>query len=366
MSFFSSKNKQTYTLSISLKSSSIDFQLVRLGESIKKEVLLVEREVILLENSQDPSLYTSQYFRELESLFKKNKSKITQLVQGAPLSIQVILYAPWFTSTISSIVHAESAMINENFLSKKLAGITTEKDLHNLEKRIIRIQTNGYTLNELSHTTCSNIHLSVYSSYISAHIHTSFMEAFKKHLPESKHTTYVTSPLLILDNIKRFMVREDNVTFLYIGGEITEVGVIEDDSLSHFATFPIGKHDFLREIQTQTKTYDYNALYQKEIRIKSLSQQKSFDALKQKWSLLITQSLQLFNKNVPSKVLIITDSKTKDFFTDLLLASIKKDSQSILKNNRIINFDISLLKDIISYKTPLGENELDLTLEALI
>ena len=29
-------------------------------------------------------------------------------------------------------------------------------------------------------------------------------------------------------------MREDNISFLYVGGEITEVGIIEDDTLSFY------------------------------------------------------------------------------------------------------------------------------------
>lgn len=368
MSFFSSKKKPAYTLSISFKSSSIDFQLISsTGEvTSKKEVLLFERDVILLESSQDPELYISECIKEFSSLFQKNQLKIKKLVHGAPIEVEIILYAPWFTSKISSATHEEPVIVDEDFLIKKIVHIEVDKHLHILEKRIIKIQSNGYTLDNFIKTKCSNIYLNVYSSYISKHIYDLFTKVIQKFLPEAKRISYTTSPILISDSIKRFLIKEDNVTFLYIGGEITEVGVIEDDSLSFFATFPIGKHDFLREIQLNLRTYDYDVLYGKQVQLKSKKQQESFDQLKQKWASFILQSLESFNKNVPSKILIITDTKTKDFFTEILLTKIKENPEGILKNNRIINFDISLLKDIISYKTPFGESELDLKLEALI
>lgn len=366
MSFFNSKNKPSLTLSISFKSSSIDFQLINTTEQKTKEILITERKIIFLENSQDPQLYTSQCISELASLFERNKIKLTQLVQNTSLQVQIILYAPWFTSTIISINQIEPAIIDNNFLAKKLSNLKTDKQLHNLEKRVIKIQSNGYTLSEFTKTKRSNIFLNVYTSYISENIHKSLIDVFKKYIPHTKDIQYTTSPLLILDNVKRFMVKEDNITFLYIGGEITELGVIEDDSLIYYATFPIGKHDFLRELQNQVKTYDYDMLYQKQIEYKSAKQQEQFDLLKEKWSLSVLQTLELLNRNIPTKILIISDTKTKAFFTEILLNTIKENPSTILKNNRIINFDISLLKDIISYKTPTGEDELDLKLEALI
>jgi hypothetical protein len=161
-------------------------------------------------------------------------------------------------------------------------------------------------------------------------------------------------------------VREDNVSFLYVGGEITEVGIIEDDVLSFYATFPIGKHDFLREVQTNNMSYDYDLLYQKQIVIKSQEKQVQFEELKERWGQMVLSTLLSFKKDVPSKILIISDSKTKDFFTENLISQIKKTSSSSFGQYRIINFEISHLKDIILYKTPAYMNEPDLQLEALI
>jgi len=366
MSFFSSKEKQTYTLSIALKSSSIDLQLICSTSKTKKEVLFAERDIIILQNSQDPELYTSQYTKQLTTFFEKNHTKIKQLTQNTPFEVHFILYAPWFTSRISPVVHTKSTTIDEDFLKRKLAHLQGEENLDNLEKRVIKIQANGYTLTNLTKTKYSDIELSLYLSYISKKIHTILTNSIKRYFPTHIHINYTTSPMLILDHIKQYMVREDNVTFLYIDSEISEIGVIEDDSLAYFATFPIGKHDFLREVQANIKTYDYDLLYQKEVQIKSKDQEARFNLLKKKWAFSVNESLGLYKKNIPSKILIITDTKSKNFFTDILLTSSKEDPQSILKNNRIINFDISLLKDIIVYKTPVGEDELDLKLEALI
>jgi len=162
------------------------------------------------------------------------------------------------------------------------------------------------------------------------------------------------------------MIQEDNVISIYIGGEITELNIIKDDSLVYFATFPIGKHDFLRSLNTTIKTYDYELLNQKEIQIKSKKQEMLFEKTKLDWSQSICDLLHHFNQQVPSKLLILTDAKTRPFFINLITNSISQNPESILKNHRIINFDISMFKDIISYKTPVGDNEVDLIIEALI
>lgn len=365
MSFFNSKKQFTYTLSISLKSSSIDFQLINSTNPYRKEVLFVEQEVMLLENSQDPLLYTSQYTKKLSELFEKNHTKIKQIIQSSPLSIHFILYSPWFTSNISVISQSEPVILDEKFVSQKLGQVQTNKKLKVLENQIIKIQANGYRLERLTETKTSNVYLQIYSSYISGEIQNLLTKVVQKYFPLKNTLHYTTSPLLISDSIKRFMVKEDNITFLNIGGEITEIGIIKDDALDYFTTFPVGIHDFLRGIQSNVKTYDYDLLYQKEIQVKIEKNKKQFELLKKTWQEQVDNSLKTFGGNVPNKIIIITDQKAQCFFTDLLSESIKSNEESVLKNHRIINFDISLLKDIILYKTPIGENKLDLKLEAL-
>lgn len=366
MSFFNSKSKSSYTISISLKSSSIDLQLVRVPDKGPREVLYVQRKIILLGNSQDPQLYTKQCVAELSSILKSSAKEIQALSQGRVENTTVTLYAPWFTSQITPISHKESVVISEKFLTAQLKDIKTPKQLVNLEKKVIRILTNGYSVTELSESKFSNISLDVYSSYISRQIYDTLNETIRTALPICKRVAYVTSPILVFNQIKSLLVHEDNVSFVYVGGEITEIGVIEDDSLSYYATFPIGKHDFLREVQGDIKTYDYDLLYQKEILIKDKSRKEKFEKLKKDWVDTVLSSLSSFKQDVPSKILIISDSKTQDFFATHMSATLKASPTGFLSQHRIINFDMSLLGDIITYKTPTHTNELDLQLEALI
>lgn len=366
MALFSSKKAPSYTISIALKSSSVDLQLVSTLDNNLKQVLLSKRKIIVLTNSQDSRAYTKQCISSLKELLKSSAKDIQTETGGKIHSTNVILYAPWFTSNITSLNHKESIVITEKFLEHQLANVKTPAKLINLEKKIINVLTNGYKVSEIGRTKLNNISLEIYSSYISETIHETINSTIKGVLPMISKIEYTTSPILIFEQIKSLLVKEDNVSFLYVGGEITEVGVIEDDTLSFYSTFPIGKHDFLRQIQTTINSYDYDLLYQKEIKIKTKNKEEEYESLRQQWGSMVLDTLLSFKKDVPSKMLIISDSKTKDFFTDILTQKIKDTPQTSLGQYRIINFDISYLKDIIQYKTAINTDELDLQLEALI
>lgn len=365
MKFFSPKNTSSYSILIALKSSSVDVQLVRVPEHGPREALFSQRKIILLENSQDPERYTKQCLAELTSLLKASAPEIQRLSQGAIARTVITLYAPWFTSYITPISHKDSVVVSEKFLSEQLKTIKTPADLVNLEKKVIKILTNGYSITELTETKFNNISMDVYSSYISKSIQDSLAAAVTSGLPTAGKISYMTSPMLYFNQIKSLLVHEDNATFIFVGGEITEVGIIEDDSLSFYATYPIGKHDFLRELQGQVNSYDYDLLYQKEIVLKQAGQQERLDLLKSQWIGTLSATLASYKPTVPSKLLLISDSKTKDFFGGLLSTHLKE-MQGASGQHRIINFDMSLLQDIITYKTPALANELDLQLEALI
>lgn len=366
MSLFTSKQKLTYVLSISLKSSSIDLQLIQHHENLTRTVVYLQRKIILLKNSTDSQAYTNTCILELSKLLQTSAPRISSLVKKNELSIQVVLYAPWFTSTITSIVQKESTTLTQNFLNSLLKNIKVDKKLVNLEKQVIKILVNGYKINEITNIKIKDALLDIYTSYMSEFLYTKINKTITSIFPAHNRISYVTSPSLIFEQIKRYLIQEDNVSFFYVGGEITEVGVIEDDALSFYATFPIGKHDFLREIQLNSTGYDYDLLYQNEVQLKPKIKQTKFETLKDTWAHMLLQTLLSYKKDIPTKLLLISDSKTRDFFLEMLSAQLKNNPETTSLKYRIINFDISHLKDIISYNTPTYTNELDLQLEALI
>lgn len=365
--FFNTKKEYMCNLVVALKSSSIDIQVVKVsGTANKKEVIFSQQVPIFLENSEDAQKYTEQYFLTIKNFFKENSILLKKTAQGKINSVQFILYSPWFTSKIESLVHKENTYINEEFVKQKLKEIKNEENLKIIERRVIKLEANGYTLFDIKKIKYPEIRLTTYVSYISKELYKNITGLVEENFPETKEFYFVTSPLMVLQQIKKFMINEDNIVFLNIGEEITEIGVIQDDTLSYFVTFPKGIHDFLRVIQTNIRSYDYDVLYQKEILLKSQEQISRISEVKDLWIAYLSQSVGLFSIHVPNKLVILTHKKVENFFIDILQSSIKEGKIKGLENHRIINFDISYLKDIIEFKTPLGENSIDLVLEALI
>lgn len=363
--FLNIKKDNVYNLVVAFKSSSVDIQLISDFYSNKKEVIFSKQIPIFLEDSQDSQKYTKQYIFELRRFLSDNSVTLKQLSKGKINSVKIILYSPWFTSKINSISHEENTFITEEFIKEKLKDIKSEENLKVLEKRVIKLEANGYTLFDIKKIKYPEVNLTTYVSYISRDIHKTIVDCFKENFPNVKEHSFISSPLLTLQNIRQFMIHEDNVVFFHVGEEITEIGVIQDDTLSFFATYPIGIHDFLRVIQANIKTYDYDLLYQKEVILKSEIQNQKINQIKEDWIANAAQSLEVFS-HVPNKVIFLTNRKTEAFFIDLLQNTIKQGKTKVFENHRIISFDISNLKDIIEYKTPLGENSIDLVLEALI
>jgi len=303
---------------------------------------------------------------ELSLLLKQSATELTGLIKGSKLETEVILYAPWFTSQINNFTHTEDVVLTNKILNQKIDSIKTPATLVNLEKKIIKMIANGYSLKQLPQSKLQNIVIQVYASYVSKNIYEQIQKTIKDSYTLISTIEYSTSPILISEHIKSFMVQEDNVCFVYVGGEITEVGIIEDDSITTYKTFPIGKHDFLREFNSTTKSYDYDLLYQNEMQLKTKAKQESFESLKKKWRDLLTENLFSLGSSTPNKIILISDTKTRDFFSQLINQYVHDDETRSYTRYRIINFDISYLKDIILYKTPTNTNELDLQLEALI
>ena len=332
----------------------------------KKEVVFTKKHTILLKNSQDSQLYIEEYIKQLTELFKQNQLILNKIIQNNVFTIEYILYAPWFTSNIEVIEEKGNSIIDEKFIEKKLSELSIPTNLHSIENRIIKIEANGYTLTSIKKIQYPDVKLTVYSSYISKETYTNITNLTLKLFPHTSTISFSTNSICILQNIKQYMIYEDNVIFINPHDEITEVGVIQNDSLAFIATFPIGIHDFLRSIQKNIQTYDYEILNQKQILLKSSQQIEEFNTLKKNWFISLHDTLSLFNTQLPHKMLLIGPPQVKDFFMSILSQFNTQETNTVLKNCRIIDFDISVLKDIIVYKTPIKNTDLDLILEALI
>src|SRR5690606_26623584 len=125
MSFFSSKKDPSFLLSIAMKSSSIDVQLVKIPDMGTREVVFVQRKIILLENSNDPHAYVAQCTRELKTMLKTYSSEIQKLSQGKIKETSLVLYSPWFTSQIEHIRHDQQVAVQESFVQDQLKKIKT-------------------------------------------------------------------------------------------------------------------------------------------------------------------------------------------------------------------------------------------------
>jgi hypothetical protein len=365
MSLFKKENSTSYTLVISLKSSSIDLQLIKIQNTQKREVVFALRHVLLLKNSQDPTLYTKQYLENLDFLLSKNNVELKKHIRENPLEIHFILYSPWFTSNINSLDEKESVLITPEFLRAKLKTITTPEHLKVIEKRVMKVQVNGYDVYDLIKLKAPNAKIDVYSSYIFKKTLELFTQSIEKHFAGKPKIILSTSPMIILDKVKEYMIREDNLSIICIGEEITDISIVKEDALVYYATFPIGKHDFLRIFDPVVQTYDYEIFQQKQFKFKSSTQEDEFKDIQNKWIQALSTVIRNFDAQVPTKLLVITDTKSYPFFVKLLADSHKNNQEIIFKNYRIINFDISVFKDIISYTTS-STQEVDLFLEALI
>ncbi len=365
MAFLQSKNSSSYSIHISLKSSSIDFQIIKKNSNAKTEVLFVERNIFFIENSQDPKKYTEAYTKQLYACFEKNAPKINQIIQKNPYTITCILYTPWFTSQMDTLFFKEQITLNEDFIQEEFKKLPIQQDSQILERKIIKIQTNGYTLSHVKQIKFSNVQLDIYTSFLNKIIYSEIKNTIKRYFPDNKSISFRTNPLMMVEHVPRFIVNEDNLTFITIGSEITEVGIIQEDVLVQFSTFPVGVHDFMRVLQSNISSNEYKTLGQKEVLIKSANQQTEFDLIGQKWEQYLVQTLQCFKGHAPHKFILISHPDATGFFTELFGKILKNNAHFKDKNNRIINFDISLLKDIIEYKTPVGE-DIDVILEALI
>ena len=117
--------------------------------------------------------------------------------------------------------------------------------------------------------------------------------------------------------IKELYIEENNCCFMNIGGEVTEFGIIEDDVLVKFSTFPMGIHSFSRELNTFTGgkenvntmnfVGDSNVDHTKDEKIK-----KIIEKISAEWVSQVKNIIKEFPGEIPKKTFILNNSE-EDF-----------------------------------------------------
>lgn len=335
-------------LVVSFKSSSIDLSVVDYENKIPS-ILFTTKNLLLSNKQLTPNEFVEISLKSLQKMLVDNSFELKKHLKESN-KCEIIFHSPWYLAELISEQHSEGKKGLKQFFLEKVKP-PKQNDYLQIENKITNIILNGYQLTKLRDVEGDEIQINIYRSFVSQSSIIKIKEIIKNEFRQFCFFEFSTSAMMIYETIKNIFVDEDNCIFINIGGEITEIGVIEDDILVDFMTIPIGIHFFQRELET--------FLTDKKIldTIKFLSNNKTDENLNPKNNEMLSTTVknwvnevfEIFlnqKKEFPKKVFVFTNSTADEFF------------KMIFKNNETLkNFEFShVIYDTFSSRMNIPSN----------
>ncbi|MEK7607666.1 MAG: hypothetical protein AAB484_01940 [Patescibacteria group bacterium] len=345
MSFFSPKSE--LALIFDIASSSVGAGLVRLARNEPARVIHSIREVIPYQTTIDPD----RLFRDMIEVLKKVygdiiKQGVTHLTGSEFRHVKIgrIFYSfasPWSatqTKTLSIkrnepfvFTHEllNNLMLDEEEKFKKEAIVTRRVSpavLSVIERRIIQTRLNGYDVRDPFDKRAREADISYFSGIVPKLVLDKTMEVC--HVSHtSKNIKAYTFSLIAYSAIRDAFPKENDFIHIRIGGEISDVSVIEDGLIMASASFPSGQNNVIRKIaenlnMTKEETFSFLNLYMKD-HAKIVSGDRSeivISRFMNEWVVSLRAVLEKLENSMflPQKLFLIMDGELTDLFVKAL------------------------------------------------
>ncbi|MEX0933118.1 MAG: hypothetical protein WDZ74_00045 [Candidatus Paceibacterota bacterium] len=277
MGFFGNhKNKSEVTLIFDIGSSSVGGALVQYEEDKLPLILFSVRKEILFKEDFDFDEFYASMLRSLEevtidvlsslsssvedvaqSLSQSSKRILGRGSQRQIKNVYCVFSSPWYVPKIVDLsndygkevpitpdvvwefVKGAARGVKESFADPQSIGI--------LEERVLEYRLNGYRIDDPISLRAKTADLKLYLSVVYKQTMSAIKAPIRKIVSYRKIRSF--SFLMIFFSLMRD-VHPDRNSFITFDmrGEVTEVGVTNDDVLTHAFSVPWGKHTLLRDL----------------------------------------------------------------------------------------------------------------------
>jgi len=253
--FFSRKPKETYRLIFDIGSSTVNAALVRFRGS-KKEILKVER---------SGHIFLPEV--KLDSLWRSLKRLMTEVLDAMlkesiiPDEAVILFSSPWYQAQIHAfrLGPKEKFLITEDFLRKSMGGadvedkyeggsaaLEVEEALVGLEPRVMRARINGYPVQKLLGREVNELSFFSYQPTIYDRAHKEIPSLLEER--GISGVKFLTMPFAIYSAMGKIFGSSKDFLAVEVGGEITEMIVVQEGYIQKIASSPMGLNAFVRRV----------------------------------------------------------------------------------------------------------------------
>jgi len=253
-----------------------------------------------------------------------------------------VFASPWYVSDINvlKVQRDEPFMISPEFISdiikakdekfkESLRQQLDNKEITNsklIEKNIIQILLDGYNTDSPHGKKANSIEMTVFKSMISGEIEKKVKELLEKVFSASDISLHTFS-LASFGAVRDIFSSEKNFLLMDIGGEVTDIAIVRNDTLVKTTSFDIGKNSLIRESAKLLNTIPEEAhsllrlyLEGKSIGKESAKMEKALLAAKGEWLSSFRKILTDFSDglSLPKTIFLTVDTDVGKWFIDTI------------------------------------------------
>ena len=385
MSLFSPKSELALVFDIG--SSSVGAGLLELTRGEIARVIHSTREFIPYQEKVDPD----KLFRDMIETLKQTHQKIitegnTHLAGTGWKHINArrkfySFASPWSitqTKTLS-IKREKSFVFTHEFLNSfllneeekfKKSAIGAQKvfpeALKVIERRIVQTRLNGYDIKNPFGQTATTADISYFTSIVPKSVLDKTLEISHSSHP-SKNIKAFAFPLIAYSGLRDIFPNENDFICVRVGGEISDVSIVEDGLITESASFPGGQNPIIKNFAEKTGLYggevvSFLKLYAAGHAEESIATkyQPVLSALMQKWVDNFRSVLENLQSGMflPQKVFLFMDGDLSPFFIKALREDIMKNSPNLGVSFDAALFSVDNLKSFLAWNDGVSRDSL--------
>ncbi|MEK7163272.1 MAG: hypothetical protein AAB775_00990 [Patescibacteria group bacterium] len=368
MSLFSPKAELSLVFDIG--SSSVGAGLVRLARGETAQIIYSTREFFPYQEKVDPDRLFRNMIETLKWAHQKIISEGTARLTGTGfrhVNAKRMFYSfasPWsITQTKTLSVKKEKPFVftheflngllldeEEKFKRKAIEsrGRIHPEALSVIERRIIQTRLNGYDVKDPFGKTAGTADISYFTSIVPSLVLDQTM-GISHSSHTSKNVRAFAFPLIAYSCLKDIFQDESDFIYARVGGEISDVSIVEDGTIAESASFPGGQNPIIKKFaertgMTATEAVSFLKLHAHGHAAESVTAkyQPILDGLMQKWVDNFRFVLKKLQGSMfpPRKVFLFMDGDLSHFF----IKALREDVSKNFRNPAVsaVSFDAAL------------------------
>lgn len=362
-------------------SSSVAGAIVQFQNGFAPKILFTVTEHISITEQPSSKQFLSLMIDALEAVAQKihrdGLVRLTLREQKNILNIKnihCVFSSPWYVSQTKniSVEHEKPFTITPAFIEDLVGkeAVTIEGMAPNnpsvqttvngnvvIEKKVMRVQMNGYKIQDPYGHSTREATISLFVSTTSKDIPAKVESAIRKHF--HFHTLQFHSFALVVFNALRDMQNTGrNFMAVDVGGEITDIAVIKDDIILETVSFPIGKNSLFRMAATELGSTPDLAVSMLKMyaegrldKTQALKMETVLASFETEWLKNFHTSLSDISKTmfIPKKIFLTSSKNVSGFFLKFIRKEKYGDFMPVQDNFAVTPLNEEQLDSICAY-----------------